>query len=415
MQADVLVLGAGIVGVSLALNLALRGRSVLLVDRRGPGEETSFGNAGLIQREGVVPYGFPQDLPTILRHGRNRSTDSAYHPRALPGLAPFLGRYWWHSRLSSHRRIQRLYEPLIRHSLAEHGVLIDKAGAGDLIRKDGWIKAFRTAPALEAALREAERIKAEFGVNHAPLDGAGLAAREPDLALPLAGAVHWTDPWTIADPHALVAAYVRLLEASGGRFLKGDAATLAPAGAGWRVETAEGTAEAGAAVIALGPWADVATRKLGYRLPLAVKRGYHMHYEAQPGKRLNNWLMDAEVGYMLAPMRQGIRITTGAEFAQRDAPQTPVQLERVERIARQLAPLGERIDPQPWMGARPCTPDMMPIIGPAPRHKGLWFAFGHAHHGMTLGPATGRLVAEMMLGESPYIDPAPYAATRFRA
>jgi D-amino-acid dehydrogenase len=112
-------------------------------------------------------------------------------------------------------------------------------------------------------------------------------------------------------------------------------------------------------------------------------------------------------------MRGGIRITTGAEFALRDAPKTPVQLERVEPLARALFPLGERLDAQPWMGARPCTADMLPLIGQAPRHGNLWFAFGHAHHGFTLGPVSGRLIAEMMSGAAPFVDPAPFAPARF--
>jgi D-amino-acid dehydrogenase len=165
--------------------------------------------------------------------------------------------------------------------------------------------------------------------------------------------------------------------------------------------------------VALGPWSDVATRALGYNLPLAVKRGYHMHYRPAGHAVLNHPVLDTERGYFLAPMARGIRLTTGAEFALRDAIRTPVQLGRAEPIARDLFPLAERLDTEPWMGARPCTPDMMPVIGRAPRHADLWFAFGHAHHGLTLGPATGRLVAEMMCGEEPFIDPSPYRAERF--
>jgi D-amino-acid dehydrogenase len=178
--------------------------------------------------------------------------------------------------------------------------------------------------------------------------------------------------------------------------------------------TANETFEANHAVIALGPWADILTRRLGYRLPLAVKRGYHMHYSTQEGAVLNHWILDAEGGYLLAPMIRGIRLTTGIEFARRDAPQTPAQLGRAEVVARQFFPLGERLDDRPWIGARPCTPDMMPVIGRAPRHTGLWFGFGHAHHGLTLGPVTGRLLAEQITGERPFIDPSPYRPERFR-
>jgi D-amino-acid dehydrogenase len=179
------------------------------------------------------------------------------------------------------------------------------------------------------------------------------------------------------------------------------------------VYTHEGKIEATSVVVAMGPWSEQVTSRLGYRLPLAVKRGYHMHYEAQPEARLNHPVLDIEHGYLIAPMSRGIRLTTGVELARRDAPRTPTQLNAVEPIARTLFPLGARIDGEAWMGARPCTPDMMPIIGPARRHKDLWFAFGHAHHGFTLGAVTGRLVAEMITGESLLVDPHPFRAGRF--
>jgi D-amino-acid dehydrogenase len=138
-----------------------------------------------------------------------------------------------------------------------------------------------------------------------------------------------------------------------------------------------------------------------------------MHYRAAGEAKLNHPILDVERGYFMGPMQLGIRLTTGAEFALRDALRTPVQLARAEPIARDLFPLAEPLDNEPWMGARPCTPDMLPVIGPAPWHKNLWFAFGHAHHGLTLAAVTGRLIAEMATGEAPFVDPAPYAAARF--
>jgi len=138
-----------------------------------------------------------------------------------------------------------------------------------------------------------------------------------------------------------------------------------------------------------------------------------MHYSPRAGARLNHPVLDVENGYLLAPMARGIRLTTGAEIALRDAPKTPTQLAAVEPIARTLFPLDQRVDDQPWMGARPCTPDMMPVIGRAGKHQGLWFAFGHAHHGLTLGPVTGRLIAEMMTGEQTVVDPRPFRVDRF--
>lgn len=413
MRADVVVLGAGIVGICVALHLQKRGRAVVLVDRRGAAEETSFGNAGLIQREGVYPYGFPHDFGALLRYGLNRTIDAHYHPSALPRLAPFLWQYWRHSRPARHAEVARRYAKLIEHCVSEHEALVAEADGGSFIRRVGWMRLFRTERERDMRFAEAERWRRDFGINHRTLDARALQSVEPHLAPVLVGALHWTDPISVDDPQGLALAYLRRLEGLGGVFLQGNAATLAEEAGGWAMRTANGPLAAGSAVVALGPWADVLTRALGYDFPLAVKRGYHMHYRAAGQARLNHPVLDTERGYFLGPLRRGIRLTTGAEFALRDSMHTPVQLARAEPIARELFPLAERLDAEPWMGSRPCTPDMLPVIGPAPRHTNLWFAFGHAHHGLTLGPVTGRLIAEMITGESPFVDPAPYSAGRF--
>lgn len=412
-RSDVFVLGAGMIGISVATHLQKRGRAVTLVDRRGAAEETSFGNAGLIQREGIFPYGFPHDFGALVRYGLNRTVDAHYHPSALLKIAPFLWRYWHHSRPARHAEVARRYSKLIEHCVAEHDALAREAGAEGLIHRGGWLKVFRTERERDLRFAEAEAWRRDFGINHRQYDAAGLREFEPHLAPVLSGALHWTDPTSVDDPQALGLAYLGLFRRLGGTFVQGNAANLEAQGKGWRLRTPQGVLEADATVIALGPWADVLTRAFGYDLPLAVKRGYHMHYRAAGEAKLNHPMLDAEGGYFLAPMQRGIRLTTGAEFALRDAIRTPVQLGRAEPIARNLFPLAERLDTEPWMGARPCTPDMLPVIGPAPRHAGLWFAFGHAHHGHTLGPVTGRLIAEMVTGETPFIDPAPYAAERF--
>jgi len=220
-------------------------------------------------------------------------------------------------------------------------------------------------------------------------------------------------PGFVPDPGGLAKAYAALFKRKGGRFFVGDARTLEQVAGGWRVGGADGAAAAREAVVALGPWSDLVFRPLGYPIPLAVKRGYHLHLEPRGNAVLHHPLLDSDLGYMLAPMNRGIRLTTGVEFARRDRPPTPIQLKRALPRARELFPLGDALDANPWMGARPCLPDMLPVIGRAPRHAGLWFDFGHQHHGLTLGPATGRLLAEMMTGETPFADPRPFAVERF--
>ena len=413
MRCDVAVLGAGIVGICCALHLQKRSRSVVLVDRRGAAEETSFGNAGLIQREGVYPYGFPHDFGALARYAFNRTIDAYYHPSALPRLASFLWKYWTHSRPARHAEVARRYAKLIEHCVSEHEALAREAGDGALLRPTGWMKVFRTARERDRRFAEAERWHSEFGINYRALDARTLQETEPHIAPVLVGAIHWTDPVSVEDPQGLAHAYLRDFERRGGTFAQGNAASLHADGRGWRVRTAKGWLDTPAVVVALGPWADTVTRALGYDFPLAVKRGYHMHYRPAGEAKLHTPILDTERGYFLAPMRRGIRLTTGAEFALRDAIRTPVQLGRAEPIARDLFPLAERLDTEPWMGARPCTPDMLPIIGRAPRHESVWFAFGHAHHGFTLGAVTGRLIAELVTGEPPFVDPTPYLPERF--
>ncbi|AXE95112.1 NAD(P)/FAD-dependent oxidoreductase [Paraburkholderia sp. 22099] len=410
MKFDTVVLGAGIVGVCVAVHLQKRGRQVALVDRKLPGNETSFGNAGLIQREGVYPYAFPRGLGSLLRYARNRSPDVRYHADAMLQAAPFLWQYWRNSHPARHAAIAKSYSTLIEHCVSEHRALAADAGASALLRPSGWIKVFRSEAVRDAETRLAEQWHREYGVDFESLDAARLQQMEPDLDTTLLGGLRYTASDSVSDPHALVTAYARHFESLGGRFLIGDASSLRD---GWEVDTNDGTIAASSAVVALGPWSDRVSSRLGYRLPLGVKRGYHMHYAPRGQARLNHPVLDAEKGYLLAPMAKGIRLTTGAEIARCDAPRTPTQLAAVEPVARTLFPLDKRLDDEAWMGRRPCTPDMMPIIGPARKHKDLWFAFGHAHHGLTLGPVTGRLIAEMMTGEDTLVDTRPFRVERF--
>lgn len=414
MARSVIVLGAGMVGVSVALHLRRRGFEVVLLDRQGPGEGASFGNGGLIQREAVLPHPFPRGFGELRRIAANRSIDVSFHPLALPGFASPLLQYWWHSEPTRYRHAVEAHAALIGTCLDEHLALARGTPAMALLRPIGWMRLYSSQALLDSALALAEAARREHDVNFVALDGPGLAAAEPHLLVGRAGAIHWTDPLSVSDPHALTLAYAGMFTAEGGRFVLGDATTLARAGAGWRVQSAAGPVEAAEVVVALGAHAVEVTRRLGYAPPLFGKRGYHMHYRAQGNAVLNRPVLDTESGFLLAPMRAGIRLTTGAEFARTDAPPTPVQLERAEPVARTLFPLAERVEGAPWMGVRPCMPDMLPVIGPLPGQDGAWCAFGHAHQGLTLGPTTGRLLAEMMTGEAPFLRPDPYRPDRFR-
>jgi D-amino-acid dehydrogenase len=409
---DVAVLGAGIVGVAAAWHLLKRGRSVALVDRREPGEETSYGNAGVVERDGFLPLTFPRSVAALARYALNRSPEAYYHPLFLPRLIPWLLAFRAEGDPARLAAFAEAVDAIQRHAVAEHRDIARDADAEHFFRDTGWVRLYRTAAAFAAdapLTAHADR----FGVRYEVFDAAGFAALEPHVRPVFHRAVLWADTQSVSSPGGVTKAYAARFAAAGGRILTGDATSLKPVADGWQVETAEGPLVAREAVVALGPWATDVLAPLGYRFPLAVKRGYHRHYRPRGNATLARPVVDMERGFVITPMLDGIRLTTGVEFADRDAPPTPVQVARAKGAADELFPLAEPVEAEPWMGRRPCFPDSLPAVGHAPRHDGLWLDFGHGHIGFTLGPATGRLLAEMMTGERPFVDPRPFSPDRF--
>jgi D-amino-acid dehydrogenase len=347
-----------------------------------------------------------------LRIALKRAPEANYHLSFLPHVVPWLIAFRAASRPERLIETARLMRPLFARALPEHEALLAEAGAERFLRKTGWLKLYRSDRAFDALKREFA-LAQEFGMPQHVLDPDGARELEPSLAPVFRHAVHWPRAASISNPLAVTQAYAARFNALGGVVMRGDARALRRANAHWRLETAEGPLDAEHAVVALGPFAPDVLKPLGIRLPLAVKRGYHRHYRGAGNAALARPVVDIENGYCLAPMEQGIRLTTGAEFAARDAPPTPVQFDRLLPAARALFPLGAPVEDSLWMGSRPCFADSRPVIGPAPGQPRLWLGYGHAHWGLTLGPATGRLLAEMITGATPFCDPAPYGAERF--
>ena len=411
-RTDAIVLGAGIVGTSIALQLAKRGLSVALIERAGVGEQTSYGNSGVIEGSTVLPPAFPLTFRALMRVAFKRASEANYHLTFLPRVAPWLFAFRAASKPERIVETARLNRPLFAQALAEHETLMEEAGATRYLRKNGWLKLYRSERAF-AALRREFDLAREFGLPLEVLDANGTQALEPSLNAVFSNAVFWPKAASLSDPLAVTRAYAARFRALGGVTLNGDARSLHRAGRGWRVETNEGGVDAPDVVVALGPWAPDLLEPLGLKLPMAVKRGYHRHFRAAGNAVLSRPVVDTENGYLITPMEQGIRLTTGVEFAARDAAPTPVQFDRLMPKARELFPFAGRADDKTWLGSRPCFADSRPVIGRAPKLPGLWLAIGHAHWGLTLGPVTGRVIAEMMMGETPFCDPAPYAAGRF--
>src|SRR5258708_4535981 len=278
LKADVLVLAPRIARVGAALHLQQRGRHVILVGKHErAGDETSYGNAGMIESASVFPYMFPRDFGEILRYAMNRAPQVRYQFSDLPAFLPFLLRYYLASAPDRAHRGAMSVMPLIRRSLIEHEALIAEAGVPELLRRSGWIKMYRRDATLAKAVRDFERAK-QYGVEGEILDDRAIKQREPHLSGEFAGAVHFTEPGFVLDPGGLAKAYAALFQRKGGRFVVADAQTLEQdVGGRWRVATSKGKVSAREAVGALGPWSDLGFGRLGYSIPFNVTRPYHLH------------------------------------------------------------------------------------------------------------------------------------------
>jgi D-amino-acid dehydrogenase len=401
------------VGTATALALQARGYDVVLVDRSAPGSETSHGNAGFIQGEAYEPYALPCEIATLWRMALKRDNSVDWDFAGLLREARPLFAYWRHSTPARHQRISLTYAALIRRANADHARWITASHSQDLIRTEGYRQIFRDPAAFDLQVRKAEQWRTRYGSAHEAEDTAALAAAEPALRQKLSGAVRWRDTWTCTDPGALVEAYAELFRKQGGHVMNAEAIGLRQTGRGWQIASSAGAIETEQVVVALGPWSPAALAPLGYRIRMVRKRGYHMNFhQSSLQPHLNLALIDADFGAVYAPMRAGLRIATGADLSSAKVTGLPRQLIRAHAAASALLEFGAPLEQSAWSGTRPCMPDMLPVVGAAPRHEGLWFNFGHGHQGFTLGPTTGNLLAGAMAGEA---DPVTLALAPSRS
>ncbi len=413
MDTRIVVLGAGMVGVCCALELQRRGARVTLVDRREPGRETSYGNAGVIARSSLIPFNNPGLWRTLPHYLTNRTVQFRYDPLFL-ARHPLWGlRYLLNARQAPFEATVEALDALIRLSGDAHRALLDEAGARAHLRDAGWLFLYRDAAAFEGAAT-ARAIYARHGIATETLDRAGLAALEPGLRPVFERALWVRDTMSVDDPGGVVAAYARLFAARGGEVVQAESRAIRSENGRWRVATGDGRQLDGdALVVALGPWSAEALRPLGLAVPMMFERGYHRHYAAAGGAPLGRPVYDTAGGYVLSPMAQGLRLSTGVELVPQEAPEHLAQLELAEAAAREAFALGRPLEAQAWHGSRPTLPDCRPMIGAAPGRPGLWLAFGHQHIGFSTGPGTARILGALMAGDTPPIPAQPYTPRRF--
>ena len=408
----VIILGAGVAGLSTALPLLRAGREVTVIDPLGPAGGASFGNAGLLSADTAVPIA----LPGMLRKVPGWLTDPlgplVVRPGYLPKAAPWLARWIRAGRMERVHTISDAMRALHTPAFDDWRELLGAEGYSELIRRGGQVQIWdepeeTPGAALERGLRERLGVRAEvLGQDEIRQFFPGIA-RHVSRGVLIPGNGH-----TVSPPRA-VRRLGELFQAGGGTILPERAMKLIPReGGGWMVMTNTANHLAEQVVVAGGAWSRLLLDPLGIRVPLETERGYHLMLP-DPSIAPKLPILYKSGNFGVTPMAEGLRVAGTVEIAGLDAAPDERRAQQLLRQLRGLFPEIQGGEPRLWMGYRPSTPDSLPVLGPVPSHPGLHLCFGHGHFGMTGGPPSGRLVAGTILGDTPRIDMAPYSITRF--
>jgi D-amino-acid dehydrogenase len=412
--APVVVIGAGIVGVATALWLQRQGARVTLVDRADPGEAASYGNGGVLARSSVVPVNVPGIARAAPRMMLDRNGPLFLQRRHLPRMAPWLASYLRHATPTQAGHVAGALAPLLLDSLAEHQTLSAGTGAEHHVVPSDYIYLYPTSAAF-ARDRFGWELRRRNGIAWEEIAGRkAVAALDPSLAPAFDFAVRLADHGRIADPGAYVAALAGHVVRCGGRLVRAEAeGVVVDGGRVAGVRAGGETLACDAAVVTAGAWSGPLARSLGVRVPLESERGYHLElWEPSAMPRLPAMLAAAKL--VVTPMAGRIRLAGLVEFGGLAAPASEAPVALLRRAAARYLPGVRWAETRAWMGHRPALADSLPVIGAVPGVAGAFLGFGHHHVGLTAAPATGRILAQLVAGQQPNIDLAPYAPDRFQ-
>lgn len=405
-----IVVGAGIAGACCALQLLRDGRQVTLVDRGEPGEGCSFGNAGFISPGTSTPRATPDVLRQVPGWLFDAKGPLRVRWRYAPKAAPWLWQFVRAGRAEVIEAGTRALQDLHARAFDIYNSLIDTDG---LIRRLGQLHIFETDEVFVKS-RRANELRRARGVVVDELSGPALRQMVPELGPACRHALHFPDNGHTVSPHRLVTTLAQRFAAEGGKILRRNVTGFERRnGIVSHLCTDGEPLPAERVVIAAGAWSERLTRQLGDRIPLETQRGYHLELP-DPGLSLRIGMQHAERKFTITPMENGLRLAGTAEFAGLDAAPDYLRARALLEHAARILPGLRDGDARQWMGHRPCTPDSLPIIGRASRFANVYYAFGHGHTGLSGSPMTGRLIADMIAGRPPSIDPSPFRVGRFK-
>lgn len=406
-----IVIGAGAVGVSCALQLAKRGLAVTVVDRGPVGGGTSHGNAGAILRA-ASPIAGLDTLAALPRMLMDPASPLSIRWRYLPRLTPWLLRFVNESRPSRVRRNADAIWQLGEGAVDAWRAQVRGTAAEDLLRPVGWLKVYSDDKGFEAARPSLEGYQAR-GAAIEYFDRDSLRQLEPNLAPIFArGALH-ADGLFARNPRRLVEICADAARAHGVTFRQAEVRDAEADDHRGTITLADGERiGADRLVLACGAWSKRLAKRLGVSVPLDTERGYHLMFET-PERSLNRPVIWEDKGFVLCPMAHGLRMTSQVELAGLQAPPDFRRIERMLPMARTMLPGLAGAPTDRWLGYRPSTPDSVPVVGPAPGARAALFAFGHQHYGLSLAARTGQVIADMATGRDTGIDDAALSPGRY--
>jgi D-amino-acid dehydrogenase len=406
---QIIVVGAGIVGVSAALWLQRDGFDVKLIDREGPASGTSYGNAGILASGSIVPVSVPGLLWKAPWMVLSRNQPLFLKWRYLPRFLPFLRQYLKQAKNVDH--IASGLHELLHDSVDQHHALADGTRAASYLSHDDWIYGYKDRTAYLDD-RYGWNVRKRHGVPFEEMSAEDLASHDPALARRFGFGVRLLQHGRISDPGAYVKALMEDFCKNGGTFQQATITdVLIKDGACIGVETDQGQLIADQYVLTLGAWAGPLAKKLGITVPIESERGYHIEY-VNPSIQLKSTVMVAAGKFAMNSMNGRLRCAGVVEFAGLRAPPSAAPFALLKRQVQDLFPdlTYDRIDE--WMGHRPSTTDSLPVIGHAPHASNVLLGYGHQHVGLTGGPKTGRWLAQLASGRLPNTDLGAFSPSR---
>lgn len=389
-----LVIGAGIVGAAIAYALQKRGAQVLLIDRGEPGRGASYGNSGALSSGSVVPLAMPGVLAGVPKMLLDPNSPLHVPPDYVFTALPWLLRFVANARPERVAKISDALAKLHAGSIENHAELTREIGAPELMMRRGHLHLYPDESAL-AKDAAGWKLRAAHGIPFERIDRAAILALEPAVGPRYNVAVHMPDQATITNPLRYVQRIVEAFANLGGRVEREDIGAIERDGARWRCRGAARNHEAPQLVIAAGAWSLRLLKGVGLDYPLETQRGYHVMFRDVPAP-ITRTVVLADRKAFLAPMEGGLRIGGTVEFGGLEREPDFARAKLLAGFARDTFPGLAGAREEMWMGHRPCFPDTLPRVGPAPGHEGLWLAFGHGHLGLTDSVNTARLLAEII-------------------